>query len=106
MNTGAKIALGFGITALLVGGGVGIYFLVKKKDEDTDTGTTETTKSDSKIADATQKVKDTTDLVEAGKGLADALGIKIGKNDGEKVSADGKQSHIVIQKNGMLKKVN
>jgi hypothetical protein len=84
MTTGAKVAIILGSATLLIGGGIGIYFLTKKKETLVSKGgaTTSTTTSGNKILDTANKVGETAETVketvkqttESVKGLVDTIG--------------------------------
>jgi hypothetical protein len=65
MTTGAKVAIILGSATLLIGGGIGIYFLTKKKETLVSKGdaTTSTTTSGNKILDTANKVGETAETV-------------------------------------------
>lgn len=65
MTTGAKVAIILGSATLLIGGGIGIYFLTKKKETLVSKGdaTTSTTTSGNKILDTANKVGETANKV-------------------------------------------
>jgi hypothetical protein len=79
MTTGAKVAIILGSATLLIGGGIGVYFLTRKKETTISTGGgSSTTTSGNKVQDTAKKVGDTAntlkDTTEAIKGLGSAIG--------------------------------
>lgn len=99
MTTGAKVAIILGSATLLIGGGIGIYFLTKKKETLVSKGdaTTSTTTSGNKIQDTANKVGDTANKVgetaESVKGLVDTIGGLFNKDkEKETKSATGDEN--------------
>lgn len=79
MTTGAKVAIILGSATLLIGGGIGVYFLTRSKETTITSGGSSTTdESGNKIQDTAKKVGDTAntlkDTTEAIKGLGSAIG--------------------------------
>lgn len=80
MTTGAKVAIILGSATLLIGGGIGVYFLTRSKETTISTGggSSTTDESGNKIQDTAKKVGDTAntlkDTTEALKGLGSAIG--------------------------------
>ena len=91
MTTGAKVAIILGSATLLIGGGIGVYFLTRSKETTISTGggSSTTDESGNKIQDTAKKVGDTAntlkDTTESLKGLGSALGLdKLFKKDEKK----------------------
>lgn len=82
MTTGAKVAIILGSATLLIGGGIGVYFLTRKKETTMGSGSgssSTTSESGNKVQDTAKKVGDTADTLkdttESLKGLGSALGL-------------------------------
>lgn len=81
MTTGAKVAIILGSATLLIGGGIGVYFLTRSKETTITSGGSSTTTDESgnKIQDTAKKVGETADTLkdttESLKGLGSALGL-------------------------------
>lgn len=101
MTTGAKVAIILGSATLLIGGGIGVYFLTRSKETTiTNEGGSTTDESGNKIQDTAKKVGDTADTLkdttEAIKGLGSAI-VGFFKKD-EKEETEEKQSAIGDEK--------
>lgn len=80
MTTGAKVAIILGSATLLIGGGIGVYFLTRKKETIISTGGgSSTTTSGNKVQDTAKKVGETADtlkdMTESLKDFGSAIGI-------------------------------
>lgn len=106
MTTGAKVAIILGSATLLIGGGIGVYFLTRKKETTiTTNGGSSTTTSGNKVQDTVKKVGETADTLktttESLKNLGSAIGSLFKKDEEEKQSAtgEGKMSQKEMLKN-------
>ena len=105
MTTGAKVAIILGSATLLIGGGIGVYFLTRSKETTISTGggsSTTTDESGNKIQETAKKVGDTAntlkDTTEAIKGLGSAIGGLFKKDKKEETETEEKQSAIGEEK--------
>lgn len=93
MTTGAKVAIILGSATLLIGGGIGVYFLTRSKETTITSGGSSTTTDESgnKVQDTAKKVGDTAntlkDTTEAIKGLGSAIGSLFKKDENKEETA-------------------
>ena len=91
MTTGAKVAIILGSATLLIGGGIGVYFLTRSKETTITGGGSSTTTSGGKVQDTAKKVGDTAntlkDTAEALKGLGSAIGGFFNKDENKDETA-------------------
>jgi hypothetical protein len=91
MKTGAKVAIILCSATLLIGGGIGVYFLTRSKETTITGGGSSTTTSGGKVQDTAKIVGDTAntlkDMVESLKGLGSEIGSFFKKDEKKEETA-------------------